>query len=229
MTFLELCQRLRQEVGAAGSGPAAVTGQHGESARLVGWIQQAWTDLQAKRPNWQFAWQIGEIEMEDGYREYALPADWQSFVRETIYLDDRRLGLLPWSEFRRRYRNPPENEPRHITVRPDRVLTLSSAVQLDVFLHQRRVGAFGHRRAGEHAQRRTRGQAPGKRMAGSGAPGHQRKPRRAVGGEVAMGEREAVDRDVVEAGDVARADQLLPKNAAVRRGQRNAQIRDLRT
>lgn len=131
MTFLELCQRLRQEVGAAGTGPAAVTGQHGESARLVGWIQQEWVNLQSKRPDWQFSWAEGEIEMEDGYREYALPSDWAIFVPGTIYLENRPLVLLPYAEFRRRYRTPPEGEPRHLTVRPDRVMTLSSAVQID--------------------------------------------------------------------------------------------------
>lgn len=131
MTFLELCQRLRQEVGAAGSGPASVTGQHGEYARLVGWVQQAWTEVQTKRPDWLFMWAEGEIEMEDGYREYALPNDWASFIPGTIFLGDRRLRLLPYPEFRRRYRSEAPAEPRHITVTPDQVLTLSSSVQID--------------------------------------------------------------------------------------------------
>lgn len=131
MTFLELCQRLRQEVGAAGTGPASVTGQHGEYARLIGWIQQAWREIQIRRDDWQFAWAEGEIEMEDGYREYALPSDWASFIPGTIYLDDRQLTLLAYPDFRRRYRQQAPSEPRHITVTPDKVLTLSSAVQID--------------------------------------------------------------------------------------------------
>lgn len=131
MTFLELCQRLRQEVGAAGTGPASVTGQHGEYARLIGWIQQEWTQIQTERPDWQFAWAEGEIEMEDGYREYALPNDWASFIPGTIYLDDRKLTLLGYPDFRRRYRSGAPSVPQHITVTPDKVLTLSAAVQID--------------------------------------------------------------------------------------------------
>ena len=54
-------------------------------------------------------------------------------------------------------------------------------------------------------------------MAGGRPPGHQGQPRRAGGGEVGMGESEAVDRDVVEGWNVARADHLLSENAAARR------------
>lgn len=54
MEFLEICQRLRQEVGANGTGPAAVTGQTGESKRFVDWVNSAWLDVQRKHLNWRF-------------------------------------------------------------------------------------------------------------------------------------------------------------------------------
>ncbi|WP_043530471.1 hypothetical protein [Litchfieldella xinjiangensis] len=131
MTFLQLCQRLRQEVGAAGTGPAAVTGQHGEAQRLIGWIQQAWTEIQATRPDWRFAWAEGLIELESGYRDYALPDDFASFIPDTIYLDDRELTLLPYSEFRRRFRNAAPAQPRHITVTPGDVMRLGGVLHFD--------------------------------------------------------------------------------------------------
>ena len=98
-------------------------------------------------------------------------------------------------------------------------ITTVSPLQLDVLLHQRGIGARGHRRPGEHPERRAREEAAGEGMAGGRPPGHQGQPRRAVGGEVGMGESEAVDRDVVEGWNVARADHLLSENAAVRGGQ----------
>lgn len=54
MTFLELCQRLRSECIASGSGPTSVVAQTGESGRLVNWINDAWMDIQAEHPDWQW-------------------------------------------------------------------------------------------------------------------------------------------------------------------------------
>lgn len=54
MTFLELVQRLSSEVGNAGSGPSAVTGQTGMNLRLVNWIASAWLDIQRKHDDWKF-------------------------------------------------------------------------------------------------------------------------------------------------------------------------------
>ncbi|WP_404466263.1 hypothetical protein LG331_08235 [Vreelandella aquamarina] len=131
MTFLELCQRLRQEVGAAGSGPAAVSGQNGEAQRLVNWIRQAWLEIQSQRADWAFAWATGEIEMEDGYREYALPNNFASFIPETIYLEDRRLRLITYPEFRRHFRKAKQEVPRYITVKPSGAASLDSSVEID--------------------------------------------------------------------------------------------------
>ncbi|MBT9174194.1 MAG: hypothetical protein DDT21_02605 [Syntrophomonadaceae bacterium] len=54
MNFLQLCVRLRQEVGAAGTGPSSVTGQIGENKRLVDWIATADEDIQRLRNEWLF-------------------------------------------------------------------------------------------------------------------------------------------------------------------------------
>lgn len=54
MNFLQLAQRLRQEAGASGVGPTAVTGQTGESQRFVDWINTAWLEIQGLHDVWGF-------------------------------------------------------------------------------------------------------------------------------------------------------------------------------
>ena len=54
MTFLQLVQRLREKSGSVGTGPTAVTAQTGESLRLVNWVNEAWTEIQARSPHWKW-------------------------------------------------------------------------------------------------------------------------------------------------------------------------------
>lgn len=54
MNRLQLAQRLRQECGVSGTGPATTINQVGEMKRLVDWIDQAWLEIQEKRPNWNW-------------------------------------------------------------------------------------------------------------------------------------------------------------------------------
>lgn len=131
MTYLDLCQRLRQEVGAAGDGPAAVTGQHGEYKRFIDWVRQEWIGIQTTYPDWRFAWAEGMIEMEDEFRDYSLPGDFGAFIEGTIFMDDRPITLLPYRVFRQRFRNASPTTPRYITVTPVDVLRLNSKVQID--------------------------------------------------------------------------------------------------
>ena len=53
-TFLQLVVQLHDDVGAAGVAPAAVTGQTGEAARLVSWIQRGDEYVQLLWTNWKF-------------------------------------------------------------------------------------------------------------------------------------------------------------------------------
>lgn len=54
MTFLELCKRARQEMGISGTGPARVSGQSGESKRIVDWVSSAYDDICLEHMNWKF-------------------------------------------------------------------------------------------------------------------------------------------------------------------------------
>ena len=132
MTFLELCQRLRQEVGAAGAGPASVTGQHGEYARLVSWVQQAWREIQLSRHQWRFAWAQASVPVASDFRNYFLPADLDVWDKATIECNGRKINALPWADFRQRYaQGSGESYPRFITQMPDRTLALDTTPDQD--------------------------------------------------------------------------------------------------
>ena len=53
MTFLELCKRTIEKCGISGS-IATVTGQTGESLRVVNWVDEAWRDIQGSQSNWDW-------------------------------------------------------------------------------------------------------------------------------------------------------------------------------
>jgi len=97
MTFLELCQRLRQEVGAAGNGPANVVSQSGEYARFVSWIATAWRELQNEH-RWAFDWARGEVELTALDTEYSLPSDFDVWDSETLQFAGDRIEVVLWHE-----------------------------------------------------------------------------------------------------------------------------------
>ncbi|HXE49570.1 MAG TPA: hypothetical protein VN663_14420 [Ramlibacter sp.] len=53
-TFLQLAQRLRQEVQGAGTGPTTVLNQTGEYKRIVDWIAEADEEIQQEHDTWKF-------------------------------------------------------------------------------------------------------------------------------------------------------------------------------
>ena len=54
MNFLQLVQRTARECGITGVGPITVLNQTGEAGRLVGWVQDAWNDIQTAHPDWEW-------------------------------------------------------------------------------------------------------------------------------------------------------------------------------
>lgn len=104
MTFLELCQRLRQEVGAAGNGPSAVTSQNGEYKRIVDWVVQAWREIQLDRERWFFAWAQGSVAVTTEFRDYSPPSDFQVWDGDTLYLGSQKLQPMAWEKFKTQHR-----------------------------------------------------------------------------------------------------------------------------
>lgn len=127
MTFLELCQRYRQEVGAAGSGPAAVTGQNGEYKRLIDWIVQAWREIQMDEARWFFSWAQASVDVDASFRDYSPPTNMGVWDATTLYLGEQKLAAMDWDVFKVRYREDSQAPvPTVITQLPDGTLRLDT-------------------------------------------------------------------------------------------------------
>lgn len=59
MNFLQMANAFISKAGISGGDLASVTGQRGESARVVGWISEAWRNIQELRPNW--LWMLADV------------------------------------------------------------------------------------------------------------------------------------------------------------------------
>lgn len=103
--FLDLCQRLRQEAGLSGSGPSATTGQTGEMLRVVGWIQQAYKDIQNLHTTWRFLRKDFSFQTAAGDQDYtpteAGITDHKEWVKEDIkiYLTSTGVTGETWLEY----------------------------------------------------------------------------------------------------------------------------------
>lgn len=71
-TFLQLCQRLRQEGGGSGTGPATVVDQLGDMKRFVDWVSDSYKEIQMAKRNWRWLWDEVAIPVTAGQREYTL-------------------------------------------------------------------------------------------------------------------------------------------------------------
>ena len=56
MTFLELCQTVRQEVGLSGTGPTTVVSQEGQLKVVVDFVIEADHQVQGLWSDWNFLW-----------------------------------------------------------------------------------------------------------------------------------------------------------------------------
>lgn len=54
MNFLQLAQEARTKCGISGTGPTTVVGQTGELGRVVGYVRDAWQQIQSLHQDWQF-------------------------------------------------------------------------------------------------------------------------------------------------------------------------------
>lgn len=72
-TFLQLCRRVHRyaRIGedAPGTAPETVAGQDGVLAEIVGWVQDAYEDIQLDQEAWRFREAIGEVPVVMGSRD----------------------------------------------------------------------------------------------------------------------------------------------------------------
>ena len=119
MNFLQLCQRLRQEVGGTGSGPPTVLNQSGESRLYVDWINQAWKEIQSDRLEWRFMWAQDSVALPVGAQINALPSDLKTLDSDSLMLDGSRIDLLDYFVFRDNYRASYSSKPTVCTILPN--------------------------------------------------------------------------------------------------------------
>lgn len=70
MNFLQLAQRLRQEGGGLGSGPASVVDQTGDMRRIVDYASESYRTIQKAKRGWRWLWATVDIPVTAGQREY---------------------------------------------------------------------------------------------------------------------------------------------------------------
>jgi hypothetical protein len=143
MTFLQLSSRLRQEVGGAGTGPSAVTGQVGEYGRIVSWIATSDEEVQQEHDEWKFmvgSFTINTVADDGAYApaDFVTPVtDLRNYRMETlkIYLsatgvsDETPLYYMDYQEWYEIYNTGTQTSgrPKHFTIDNDMDLLLGPA------------------------------------------------------------------------------------------------------
>ncbi|MCP3683286.1 MAG: hypothetical protein GY861_11410 [bacterium] len=141
MNFLQLCQRLRQEAGLSGNGPATTVGQTGIESQIVDWINSAYVDIQSQHSNWLFMQDDFSFNTTASKREYSITEtgvtdleSWKINTDDTfrIYLtssgiaNEQYLYPLKWPVFRQMYlfgaTRTAEGLPSYYSVQPDKGL-----------------------------------------------------------------------------------------------------------
>lgn len=130
MNYLELCQRVRQDSGVSGEGPAAINGQSGILARIVVWVKNAHNQIQLKNTDWRFLWAFGEGRTIVGHREYR-PADFgvaQFRTIKSFFCDKDELIQRDWDWYLREVKAKGDTDdtgvPQYFIVKPDEKILL---------------------------------------------------------------------------------------------------------
>jgi hypothetical protein len=125
MNYLQLAQELARKAGVSGQ-PSSTIGQKGEMLRLVNWINHAWVDIQTHNARWPFLWRTAELNLIQGQREYALPADCRELDQVEMQLPNnswRVLSKFSFEGYNQLYRRKSlEGEPLVVTVTPSTAL-----------------------------------------------------------------------------------------------------------
>jgi hypothetical protein len=89
-TFLKLCQHVQRyaRIGkeAPGTAPVTVTGQTGVNAEIVGWVQDAWEDIQHDQDDWAFRESSGDVPVLANVRDVVVEntlTDYESLRMDT--------------------------------------------------------------------------------------------------------------------------------------------------
>lgn len=135
MNFLQLCQRLRQEVGGSGDGPPTVLNQKGENRLYVEWISQAWQEIQNYRMDWRFHWAELNQSITMGNSIVSLPADLRTLNSDTLHIQGHSVQVIRWEQMQRLRRQAlSTNRPTACSMAPNGQLYLNTIADADYTL-----------------------------------------------------------------------------------------------
>ena len=128
MTFLELCQTVRQEVGVSGTGPTTVLSQAGQLKVIVDFVAASDFEIQILWEDWDFLWAQYSSTLATGVKEPVLqkPTDLGTWDTRSFYLNyttDDSTHLTPFSyvDWRTDFRQGTQTNmvPSYAVVQPD--------------------------------------------------------------------------------------------------------------
>ena len=129
MTFLELCQTVRQEVGVSGTGPTTVLNQEGQLKVIIDFVADADFQIQILWDDWDFLWAQYSSTLSTGTAAPATskPTDLGTWDMRSFYLDyttnnSAFLTPLPYTNWRTDYRQgvATNSLPTYVVVQPDK-------------------------------------------------------------------------------------------------------------
>ncbi len=151
MNLLQLVNRTRVECGVSGPALATLVGVSGESARILGWVQQAWTELQTLKDDWQWMQSSFGFNLTPMGTTFTPGNDvgladfgrWKldSFRCSTdnTYFDEQPLDYLEWQPFRDHFwygtARSTFSRPTVFTVTPSKALSFGPAPDLDYYVN----------------------------------------------------------------------------------------------
>lgn len=112
MDFLTLCQRTAREAGISGTGPALVTGQTGQLANVINWVNLAWKDIQNLPYKWKFQWDEYSVVTiasnptigMDGETVDSYATDtFSCYLTATGTTDRQKIKYMGYQAFKKRY------------------------------------------------------------------------------------------------------------------------------
>lgn len=141
-TFLQLCADMVRESGAIGAAPASVGGQTGRQEKAVDWVRDAWTQIQAEQPDYNFLRASFSQALSIGVTSYTPAAlgitsfarwvvDTPEYQPVTIYesgnqAQEVELRFIPYANWRISYDRGTHdaNKPICWSIAPDRSLVV---------------------------------------------------------------------------------------------------------
>jgi hypothetical protein len=137
MNYLSMCQRLRQEAGLSGTGPATVLSQTGEMKQIVDWVASAYEHVQNLHQSWKFLRNDFSFSTIASTQEYLPSAvsltDFSTWIKNDLRIysavaDEDFLDYYPWDVFKQAYmfgsHRTTTGRPTIVSVKPTGALVL---------------------------------------------------------------------------------------------------------